>query len=95
MIVDLPSLISIVVGNYSFSKTRSVILESRSKCTTRIAFRYSKSTIRQATIRTVLLPLKICTIEVNFEYRMINMIPLIDVSSILADLVQIQFDSDS
>ena len=54
-----------------------------------MVFRYSKSSICQA-----IFVIPVCSIEISFEYCLIDLISFIDVSSILADLVEISSDSD-
>ena len=55
-----------------------------------MVFRYSKSSKCQST-----LVIQKSSIEINFEYSLIGFNSFIDVSSILADLIQINNDSDS
>ena len=80
--VDLPNLASITAEGCSFNETRSVTLESISEYWILIVFRYSKSSKCQT---TWFIP--ICSIEINFEYSLIDLIWFIDVSSILANRV--------
>ena len=80
--VDLPNLTSITSERYSFYHPRVVTLESISEYWILIVFRYSKSSKCQAT-----LYIPESSIEINFEYSLIDLIWFIDVSSILADLV--------
>ena len=92
MNVDLPNLTFINSDGLSFSNPRSVTLESISEYWILIEFRYSKSSKCQTT-----LVIWGSSIESNFEYCLIDLISFIDVSSILADRVEIKddFDSDS
>ena len=83
--VDLPNLTSITSVEYSFVNPRVVTLESISEYWILIVFRYSKSSKCQAT-----LFIRVGSIEINFEYSLIDLIWFIDVSSILADLVKIK-----
>ena len=80
--VDLPILTSITSEEFSFEYPRVVILESISEYWILIVFRYSKSSKCQA---TWFIP--ICSIEINFEYSLIDLIWFIDVSSILDNRV--------
>ena len=92
MNIDLPNLTSIDNSEgASFIYPRSVTLESISEYRILMVFRYSKSSKCQA---TWFIPGS--SIEINFEYCLIDLISFIDVSSILADLVEINryFDSD-
>ena len=84
--VDLPNLTSIdnFEGN-SFCCPRSVTLESISDYWILIVFRYSKTSKCQATLFILS-----CSIEINFEYCLIDLISFIDVSSILANRVKIK-----
>ena len=90
--VDLPNLTSINSRGDSFWYPRSVTLESISEYWILMVFRYSKSSKCQAT-----LFIRESSIEINFEYCLIDLISFIDVPSILADRVEIKddFDSDS
>ena len=54
-----------------------------------MVFRYSKSSKCQAT-----LVIPESSIEINFEYCLFDLISFIDVSSILADLVEIDSEID-
>ena len=85
MNVDLPNLLSINSEGHSFEYPRSVTLESISKYWILIVFRYSKSSKCQATLFIL-----DCSMEINFEYCLIDLISFIDVASILADLVKIE-----
>ena len=80
--VDLPNLTSITSVGGSFYNPRWVTLASISEYWILIVFRYSKSSKCQA---TYFIPES--SIEINFEYSLIDLIWFIDVSSILADLV--------
>ena len=80
--VDLPNLTSITSKWASFYEPRVVTLESISEYWILIVFRYSKSSKCQATYF-----IRVCSIEINFEYSLIDLIWFLDVSSILADLV--------
>ena len=55
-----------------------------------MVFRYSKSSKCQTA-----LFIQVRSIEINFEYCLIDLISFIDVSSTIADLVEIKDDSDS
>ena len=90
MNVDLPNLTSINSKGGSFQQPRSVTLESTSEYWILMLFRYSKS----SKSRSIIFIWE-CSIEINFEYCLIDLISFIDVSSILADLVKISSDSDS
>ena len=91
MNVDLPNLTSIDNSQkWSFHEPRSVTLESISEYGKLMVFRYSKSSKCQF---AWFIPES--SIEINFEYCLIDLISFIDVSSILADLVEIKDDSDS
>ena len=87
MNIDLPNLMSINSGWFSFNLTRSVTLESISDYCILIVFRYSKSSKCQSTWWLVGSSIPVCSIEINFEYCLIDLISFIDVSPILADLV--------
>ena len=89
MNVDLPSLTSINSVKDSFELPRSVTLESITDYWILMVFRYSKSSICQA-----IFVIPVCSIEISFEYCLIDLISFIDVSYILADLVEISSDSD-
>ena len=85
--LDLPNLTSIISYDwYSFKFPRSVTLESILKYWISIWSRYSESSNCQDTLRSFLWSSK----EINIEYCLIDLISFIDVSSILADLVQIK-----
>ena len=91
MNVDLPNLTSINSKGSSFYYIRSVTLESISDYWILIVFRYFKSSRCQAT-----LFIQVCSIKINFEYCLLDLISFIDdVSSILADLVHLQKKSDN
>ena len=85
--LDLPILTSII-NSYSFGgsfyEPRSVRLESILKYWKLIWSRYSESSKCLST-----LFIQICSIEINIEYCLIDLISFIDVPSILADLVKI------
>ena len=83
--VDLPNLTSITSKWVSFFNPRVVTLASISEYWILIVFRYSKSSKCQP---TSFIP--VCSIEINFEYSLIDLIWFLDVSSILADRVQIK-----
>ena len=84
MNVDLPNLTTINYEGYSFEYHRVVTLESISKYWILIMYRYSKSTKGQVTWF-----ISDGSIEINFEYWLIDLISFIDVPSILAGLVKI------
>ena len=83
--IDLPNLKTIDSKWDSFQQPRSVTLESISEFWTLFLFRYSKSSNCQS---TWFIPES--SIKINFEYCLIDLISFVDVSSILADLVQIK-----
>ena len=83
--VDLPNLTLITSVGYSFLNPRWVTLASISEYWILMVFRYSKSSKCQPT-----LVIPICSIEINFEYSLIDLIWFIDVFSILANLVKIK-----
>ena len=86
MNIDLPNLTSIDNSEgASFIYPRSVTLESISEYRILMVFRHFKSSKRQAT-----LVIPGSSIEINFEYCLIDLISFIDVSPILADLVKIK-----
>ena len=87
MNIDLPNLTSIINSEGdSFCNPRSVTLESISEYWILIVFRYSKSPKCQSTW-WLFLSIPESSIEINFEYCLIDLISFIDVSPILADLV--------
>ena len=92
MNVDLPNLTSIYSQwpGSSFYWPYSVTLESISEYWILMVFRYSKSSKCQTAWF-----IQVRSIEINFEYCLIDLISFIDVSSTLADLVEIKDDSDS
>ena len=82
--IDLPNLTSIInSGGYSFWYPRSVTLESISKYCILIVFRYSKSSKCQSTLWFI----RVCSIEINFEYCSIDLISFIDISAPLYKIV--------
>ena len=85
--LDLPNLTSINSYSYgiSFYSPRSVRLESILKYWKLIWSRYSESSKCRSTLFIL-----VCSMEINIEYCLIDLISFIDVSSILADLVQIR-----
>ena len=83
MNVDLPNLTSINSEKDTFQYPLVVTLESISEYWLLIIFRYSKSSKCQATLSFI----HVGSIEINFEYCLIDLILFIDVSSILADFV--------
>ena len=83
--IDLPNLTSIITsGVWSFNFPRSVRLDSILKYWILIWSRYSESSKCRSTCFIL-----VCSIEINIEYCLIDLISFIDVSSILADLVKI------
>ena len=84
--LDLPNLTSIISSNgMSFWNSRSVRLESILKYWILIWSRYSESSKCQTTYF-----IQECSIEINIEYCLIDLISFIDVSrKLLADPVQI------
>ena len=87
MNVDLPNLTSINSKGNGFYYPRSVILESISEYGILMVFRYSKSSKCQSTCFSMEVSIPESSIEINFEYCLIDLISFIDVSPILADLV--------
>ena len=87
MNVDLPNLTSIDNSDgWSFMTPRSVTLESISEYWILMVFRYSKSS--NCHIRYWLSSsIPECSMEINFEYWLIDFISFIDVHWRLADLV--------
>ena len=59
-----------------------------------MVFRYSKSS-KCPIPYWLWSSISVCSIEINFEYCLIDLISFIDVASILADLVIINSDSES
>ena len=92
--IDLPKLKTIDSRGWSFHEPRSLTLESISENWILMVFRYSKSSKCQATLWLVWSSIPGSSIEINFEYCLIDLISFIDVSPILADLVEINSDSD-
>ena len=87
MNVDLPNLTSIINSDgYSFYYPRNVTLESISEYWILMLYRYSKSS-KCPIPYWLYSSIPICSMEINFEYWLIDFISSIDVSSILADLV--------
>lgn len=84
MNVDLPNLTSISnTGGHSFQYPLSVTLESTSNCWVLINIRYSQCPECQPTI---FIP--VGSIEIYFEYGLIDLNSFLDVAPSLADLVQ-------
>ena len=85
MNVDLPNLTSIISSGLgcSFCYPRSVTLESISKYRILMVFRYSKSS-KCPILYWLESSIPVYSIEINFEYCLIDLISFIDVSSILA-----------
>ena len=80
MNVDLPNLTSIINSRGdSFHWPRLVTLESISEYWILMVFRYSKSSKCQSTW-WLFLSIRVCSIEINFEYCLIDLISFIDVS---------------
>ena len=85
MNVDLPNLTSIDnSGGYSFSNPRSLTLESISEYWVLTIFRHSKSSTCQS---SQCIPE--CSMEINFEYWLIDLFSFIDISTQLSNTVPI------
>ena len=82
MNVDLPNLTSINSRRWSFRYPRSVTLKSISQYGVLIFTRYSKSSKCQSSCF-----IWVGSFKINFEYCLLNLIWFLDVSPILADLV--------